>query len=228
MIPHDHLLPRVLLYLQELEELLEEVHANCSDELDWTKFKAIARKLHLVRVPETSLLAAVIMLEIGLWCLVLVTFAPYHYFCVGPAELWDRTDGFLGYLFAFLMEGVHHPAIRRQMYFYSAMVYLIGGGPYLLFKVHSTLHFPIPLPCATTDYSTTSLDLLYTTKSLTHVHAPRMHRLFQLPLIGPSLFGLRRASGYDRQGNVRVMMTAEESEHRYKHEQRAVSNKCPK
>ena len=114
-----------------------------------------------MRVPETSLLAAVIMLEIGLWCLVLVTFAPYHYFCVGPAELWDRTDGFLGYLFAFLMEGVHHPAIRRQMFFYSAMVYLIGGVPYLLFKVcpqHGTfpsrhhvpdyklLYHTIPLP----------------------------------------------------------------------------------
>ena len=88
-----------------------------------------------MRVPETSLLAAVLMLEIGLWCVALVTSMPYCFCCVGPAELWDRTDGFFGYVFAFLMEGVHHPAIRRQMYFYSAMVYLIGGGPYLLFKV---------------------------------------------------------------------------------------------
>ena len=125
-----------------------------------------------MRVPETSLLAAVIMLEIGLWCLVLVTFAPYHYFCVGPAELWDRTDGFIGYLFAFLMEGVHHPAIRRQMYFYSAMVYLIGGGPYLLFKVHSTRHSSIQSPCATTNYATASLDLLYTTN---HTRACSYH-----------------------------------------------------
>lgn len=122
-----------------------------------------------MRVPETSLLAAVIMLEIGLWCLVLVTFAPYHYFCVGPAELWDRTDGFLGYLFAFLMEGVHHPAIRRQMFFYSAMVYLIGGGPYLLFKVcpqHGTFPSRHHVPGYKLLYhTTTSLDFtLYHTK----------------------------------------------------------------
>ena len=52
---------------------------------------------------------------------------------------------------------------------------------------------------------------------------PCMHLLFKVPLLGPALFGLRSASGYDRQGNVRVAMTAEESEHRYKHEQRAVS-----
>ena len=98
----------------------------------------MARKLHLVRVPETSLLAAVLMFEIGLWCVVLVTLLPYHYCCVGPAELWDRTDGFLGYTFAFLMEGVHYPAFRRGMYFFPAMVFLIGGAPYLIFKVPST------------------------------------------------------------------------------------------
>lgn len=184
-----------------------------------------------MRVPETSLLAAVIMLEIGLWCLVLVTFAPYHYFCVGPAELWDRTDGFLGYLFAFLMEGVHHPAIRRQMFFYSAMVYLIGGGPYLLFKV-CPQHGTFPSRHHVPDYkllyhTTTSLDFtLYHTKP--YMRCACVPRLFQLPLIGPALFGLRRASGYDRKGNVRVAMTAQESEHRYKHEQRAVSNTCPK
>ena len=167
---------------QELEELLGEIETKGSAELSWTQFKAIARKLHLVRVPETSLLAAVLMFEIGLWCVVLVTLLPYHFCCVGPAELWDRTDGFLGYMFAFLMEGVHYPAIRRQMYFFPAMVFLIGGAPYLLFKV---------------------------------------------PLLGPALFGLRSATGYDKQGNVRVTITAEESEHRYKHEQRAVSKKGP-
>jgi len=118
----------------------------------------MARKLHLVRVPETSLLAAVLMLEIGLWCVVLVTLLPYHYCCVGPAELWDRTDGFLGYTFAFLMEGVHYPACRRGMYFFPAMVFLIGGAPYLIFKVPSTvcttklglgmtMRFPMPVPC---------------------------------------------------------------------------------
>ena len=53
-----------------------------------------------------------------------------------------------------------------------------------------------------------------------------MHLLFKVPLLGPALFGLRSASGYDRQGNVRVAMTAEESEHRYKHEQRAVSKRA--
>ena len=120
--------------------MLGDVDKNHSGDLEWSEFKAIARKLHLVRVPETSLLAAMLMLEIGLWCVALVTSLPYHYCCVGPTELWDRTDGFLGYVFAFLMEGVHHPAIRRQMYFYPAMVYLIGGGPYLLFKVPSTQH----------------------------------------------------------------------------------------
>ena len=52
-----------------------------------------------------------------------------------------------------------------------------------------------------------------------------MHLLFKVPLLGPALFGLRSASGYDRQGNVRVAMTAEESEHRYKHEQRTVSKR---
>ena len=57
------------------------------------------------------------------------------------------------------------------------------------------------------------------------MHVPR---LFQLPLIGPALFGLRRASGYDRQGNVRMVMTAQESEHKYKREQRAVSKHVSK
>lgn len=118
-----------------------------------------------MRVPETSLLAAVLMLEIGLWCVALVTSMPYCFCCVGPAELWDRTDGFFGYVFAFLMEGVHHPAIRRQMYFYSAMVYLIGGGPYLLFKV--TPH------TAWDDYACAC-----TMRVLCVYAIPRMHLLF--------------------------------------------------
>ena len=168
-----------------------------------------------MRVPETSLLAAVLMLEIGFWCVALVTSMPYCFCCVGPAELWDRTDGFFGYVFAFLMEGVHQPAIRRQMYFYSAMVYLIGGGPYLLFKV--TPH------TAWDDYACACTMRVLCVYATPHA-SPLL--LFKVPLLGPALFGLRRATGYDRQGNVRVLMTAEESEHRYKHEQRAVSKRA--
>jgi RNA polymerase-interacting CarD/CdnL/TRCF family regulator len=57
------------------------------------------------------------------------------------------------------------------------------------------------------------------------VYHARMRLRFKVPLLGSALFGLRRATGYDRQGNVRAVMTAEESEHRYKHEQRTVSKR---
>lgn len=36
--------------------------------------------------------------------------------------------------------GIHHAAVRRQMYFFPAMVYLVGGSPYLLFKALCTQH----------------------------------------------------------------------------------------
>ena len=61
---------------EELDDLLEELDKDGSGELDWDEFKQIAEKLHMLRLPETSLLSKLLMLEIGLWAIVFVTLLP--------------------------------------------------------------------------------------------------------------------------------------------------------
>lgn len=61
---------------EELDDLLEELDKDGSGELDWDEFRKIAEKLHMLRLPETSLLSKLLMLEIGLWAIVFVTLLP--------------------------------------------------------------------------------------------------------------------------------------------------------
>lgn len=57
--------------------------------------------------------------------------------------------------------------------------------------------------------------MLYVCATIVYLVAGFPFLLFKVPVIGPAVFGLRKLTGYDQQGNVRALMTGEELHTKY-------------
>ena len=105
-------------------------------------------------------------------------------------------------MIVYFRDGVMYPSLRRQFYFFPCFVFLICSLPFTIFKVRSRL-ISRNLPNA----SPTAL-------------RPFVLFHFKVPLLGPSLFGLKGAgSAYDQLGQLRTPMSADELDEKWEREQ---------